>query len=438
MKHNCGIFAISSKKDTDILDDLYLGTFYLQHRGQRYCGLSTYDGKKLKIRTHKGLVKETFAEDLPGLEGYMGIGHASLWARQPILLDSKLGEFAIGLTGNIINADEIIDRLKKDGHSFATTDDVEVVAKLIAQGKDFVDGIEKMANTIKGAYCIAILTKDGIYIARDKRAYNPLVIGKKDGTVAVSSESCSFNNLGISLVRDVAPGEILLLKDGEVKTLKTLKSDFTQFCTFEWVYTANASSIIQGLCVDIARKNLGAALARRYPVEADIVSPVPNSGIGHAIGYVQESGIPYDRVFAKYDYSGRSYTQPTQKERDWEAKIKLIPVAHKIKGKRIVLCDDSIVRGTQMKNDLVVKLRNSGAKEIHVRIACPPLKAPCKYGISTRSKKELAATGRTVEEIRKYIGVDSLGYNTIEDMEKALGMSRDNICLSCWTDVYKT
>jgi amidophosphoribosyltransferase len=281
------------------------------------------------------------------------------------------------------------------------------------------------------------MTKDGIYAARDKRAYNPLIIGKRNGTVAVSSESCSFNNLGISIVRDVAPGEIVLLKDGDFKSIKTLKSDMLQFCTFEWVYTANASSIIEGLCVDVARRNLGAALAKRYPVKADVVAPVPNSGIGHAIGYAQESGIPYENVFIKYDYSSRSYTQPTQEERDREAKTKLIAIDPKIKGRRIVLCDDSIVRGTQMKNDLVVKLRKAGAKEIHVRIACPPLKAPCQYGISTRSKKELAATNKTVEEIRKYIDVDSLGYNTIEDIEKALGISRDKLCLSCWTDVYK-
>ncbi len=434
-EHNCGVFAISSKKD--IVDDLYLGTFYLQHRGQKYCGLSTCDGEKLKIRTHKGRVRETFSQDLGGLDGYMGIGHTSLLARQPILLDSKLGEFTIGFTGNIINADEIIERLKKEGHSFATTEDIEVIAKLIAQGNDFVDGIEAMAKTIKGAYCLVLLTKDGIYVARDKRAYNPLVIGKRDGTVAVSSESCSFNNLGISIVRDVKPGEILLLKDGDFKTLKTLKSDFIQHCTFEWVYTANASSIIEGLCVDVARRNLGAALAKRYPVKADVVAPVPNSGIGHAIGYAQASGIPYENVFIKYDYSGRSYTQPTQKERDFEAKIKLIPIAPKIEGKKIVLCDDSIVRGTQMKNDLVVKLRNAGAKEIHARIACPPLRAPCKFGISTRSKKELAATDKTVEEIRKYIGLDSLGYNTIEDMEQALGFPKEKLCLSCWTDVYR-
>ena len=429
----CGVFAVSSN-GVNILDDLFLGTFYLQHRGQEYCGLSTFDGKDIKIRTHKGLVRATFEDDLPGLEGTSGIGHASLNDRQPIKFYSKMGEFTICFSGNIINAKELIDKFKAQGHSFYSNADIEIIAKLIAQGSNFVEGIEKMAGEIRGSYSIALLSKDGIFVARDKFGYKPLIIGQRDGVIAISSESCSFNNLGISIVRDVTPGEIIHIKDGKMKTEKIIKSDITQFCTFEWVYFAEMASIIEGMPVSIARKNLGACLARRYSVPADVVSPVPNSGIGHALGYAIESNIPYDYVFVKYGYAGRSYTKPTQEERDREAKIKLITIAPNVKDKRIVLCDDSIVRGTQMKNDLVVKLRNAGAKEIHVRIACPPLKSPCKYGKSTRSKKELAATSRTVEDIRKYIGVDSLGYNTLEDLEYSVGMTRKQICTSCWME----
>jgi len=433
---NCGVFALVSKKN--IIEDLFLGTFYLQHRGQEYSGFSTSSGRKIKIRTHRGLVRERFADDLEGLEGTMGIGHASLKDRQPILVDSKLGEFSVCFSGNIINASSIFEKLKSEGHSFSTGSAIEIIAKLIATGRDFADGIDKMANTIKGSYALALLTKEGVYVARDRRGYRPLILGKRsDGAVAAASESCSFNNLDINIERDVEPGEIVLLKNGAFKTVKRIKPDMLQYCSFEWVYTANATSIIDGQSVDIARRNTGAALARRYPVKADIVCAVPNSGIGHAIGYSQESGIPYDNVFVKYDYSGRSYTKPTQKERDREAKIKLIPVGPKIKGKRVVLCDDSIVRGTQMKNDLVVKLRRWGVKEIHVRIACPPLKAPCRYGISTRGKKELAAHDKSVEQIRKYIGVDSLAYNTLEDMAAAIGKPLSDLCTSCWTDVYK-
>ncbi len=432
MRESCGVFAISSTHD--IIDDLYLGTFYLQHRGQEYCGLSTYDGKEIKIRTHKGLVRETFAHDLSGMEGTSGIGHASLKDRQPIKFYSKMGEFTICFSGNIINARTIIDKFKAAGHSFYTNEDIEIIAKLVAQGSNFVDGIEKMAKEIQGSYSMAILSGDGIYVARDKSGFKPMIIGKKDGILAVSSESCAFNNLGISIVRDVKPGEIIHIKDGSLRTEKVISGEGTQFCAFEWIYFAEMSSIIEGLQVATARKNMGACLARRYPVEADVVAPVPYSGVGHALGYAIESKIPYDYVFVKYGYASRSYTQPTQEERDREAKLKLIAVSDNIRGKRVVLCDDSIVRGTQMKNDLVVKLRNAGVKEVHVRIACPPLKAPCQYGKSTRTTKELAATSRTVEDIRKYIGVDSLGYNTLEDLESSLGMTRKQVCVSCWLE----
>ena len=431
----CGIFAISSKDD--IVDDLFLGTFYLQHRGQKYCGLSTFDGRELKIRTHRGLVRATFTDDLVGMVGKMGIGHTSLLDRQPIKLDSKMGEFTICFEGNIINREELMGELKKHGHSFYSDADIEIIAKLIAQGDNFVDGIEKMASRVRGAYALVILTKGKIYAARDKHGFRPMVIGRRDGAVAVTSESCSFVNLGFEIERDVKPGEILEIDDSRFETKTIIKSDIIQYCTFEWVYTANVASVVDGQSVDIARRNLGAALARRYPVEADIVAAVPNSGIGHAIGCAQESKIPYDNVFIKYDYASRSYTQPTQAERDREAKVKLIPVPAKICGRRVVICDDSIVRGTQMKNDLVVKLRKNDVKEIHVRVACPPLKAPCLYGVATRSKSELAAHNKTVEEIRKYIEVDSLAYCKLEDLSEAIGKPLDQLCLSCWTDKYK-
>ncbi|MFH1683989.1 MAG: amidophosphoribosyltransferase [Candidatus Margulisiibacteriota bacterium] len=431
----CGIFAISAKDN--IIDDLFLGTFYLQHRGQTYCGLSTSTGDKIKIRTHRGLVRETFTKDLGGMEGSLGIGHTSLADRQPIKLDSKMGEFTICFEGNIINRQELTDELKKQGHSFYTHSDIEIIAKLIAQGDDFVDGIEKMAGRIRGAYALIILSKGKIYAARDKHAFRPMVIGRRDGAVVVTSESCSFVNLGFTIERDVLPGEILEIEDSKYETKKIIPAEFTQYCSFEWVYTANVCSTIDGLSVDIARRNLGAALAKRYPVKVDIVGAVPNSGIGHAIGYAQESKIPFDNVFVKYDYASRSYTQPTQAERDREAKVKLIPVPAKIKDRSLVICDDSIVRGTQMKNDLVVKLRKNGIKEIHVRVACPPLKAPCLYGVATRSKEELAAHEKSVEQIREYIGVDSLGYSTLEDLGQALGKPLDQICTSCWTDKYR-
>lgn len=433
----CGNFAISAADQKNITSDLYLGTFYLQHRGQRYCGLSTFNGGELKIRTHRGLVRDSFFSDTTGMEGFIGIGHTSLKDRQPIKLDSKMGEFSICFSGNIINGAELTSELKQQGHSFYTNSDIEILAKLIAQGNDFVDGIEKMAGQIRGAYALVLLAKGRIFAARDQHGFRPLIIGQRDGCSAVASESCAFANLGIEIVRDVAPGEIIEITDGKFETRHIIKSNLIQHCTFEWVYTANAASIIDGMPVDCARRNLGGCLAKRYPVPADIVGAVPNSGIGHAIGYSQESKIPFDNVFVKYDYASRSYTQPTQEERDREAKIKLIPVSCKIKDRRLVICDDSIVRGTQFKNDLVVKLRKNGIKEIHARIACPPLKAPCLYGVATRSKAELAATEKTVEQIREYIGVESLSYATLEDLSSSIGKPLEQLCLSCWTDKYR-
>jgi amidophosphoribosyltransferase len=433
----CGNFAISAADQKNIISDLYLGTFYLQHRGQRYCGLSTFNGGEVKIRTHRGLVRDSFFSDTTGMEGFIGIGHTSLKDRQPIKLDSKMGEFSICFSGNIINGAELTAELKQQGHSFYTDSDIEILAKLIAQGDNFVDGIVKMAARIRGAYALVLLAKGRIFAARDQHGFRPLVIGQRDGCCAVASESCSFANLGIEIVRDVSPGEIIEIQDGKFETRHIIKSDLIQHCTFEWVYTANAASIIDGMPVDCARRNLGGCLAKRYPVPADIVGAVPNSGIGHAIGYSQESKLPFDNVFVKYDYASRSYTQPTQEERDREAKIKLIPVSCKIKDRRLVICDDSIVRGTQFKNDLVVKLRKNGIKEIHARIACPPLKAPCLYGVATRSKAELAATEKTVEQIREYIGVESLSYATLEDLSSSIGKPLEQLCLSCWTDKYR-
>jgi amidophosphoribosyltransferase len=431
----CGIFAVSA--NDNIIDDLYLGTFYLQHRGQLYCGLSTFSEGTIKIRTHRGMVRETFAHDLAGMEGAVGMGHTSLKDRQPIKLDSKMGEFTICFEGNINNAEELIGEMKKEGHSFYTDSDIEIVAKLIAQGNNFVEGIEKMAQKIKGAYALVILAGGKLYVARDKHAFRPLILGRRGGALAVASESCAFINLGFEIERDVAAGEIIEIANGKYETKKVIPAAFTQYCAFEWVYTANTASTIDGLSVDIARRNLGAMLARRYPVKVEVVAAVPNSGIGHAIGYAQEARLPFDTVFVKYDYASRSYTQPTQADRDREAKVKLIPVPAKIAGRSVVLCDDSIVRGTQMKNDLVVKLRKNGVKEIHVRVACPPLKAPCRYGIATRSKSELAAHQKTLEQLKEYIGVEGLAFNTLEDLGEALGRPLDQICTSCWTDVYK-
>ena len=441
MQDNCGVFGICS--DGNILADLYLGTFYLQHRGQQYAGLATCDGKQMNIRTRKGLLRQGFADDLAGLEGYMGIGHVSLHVRQPIMLDSRMGTFACCFSGNIANIENIIRDFKSAGHSFVTADEIEVMGKLIASGKDIVDGIERATAAIEGSFSMLVLTPQGLYGIRSPKGHRPLVIGRRENAIALASESCAFNNLGFQIVRDVKPGEIVFVRSEirligpeSVETVRQLPVGKIQYCTFEWVYIANPASIIDGQCVDVVRQRIGASLARRYPVAADVVAAVPNSGIGHAIGYAQESKIPYDRVFLRYDYADRSYTQFTQEIREREAKIKLIPITPKIKGKRVILLDDSIVRGTQMKMDMAAKLRAAGVKELHARIACPPLKAPCRYGRSTRGKDELLANRMPVDRISAYLGLDSLGYNIIDDLVAAIGLPKESLCLSCWTGKY--
>ena len=430
MEENCGLFGIYS--DKNIIQNLYYGIFKLQHRGQKYCGLSTFK-KEINLTTHKGFVRHTFTpEELKNLSANSGIGHVSLKERQPIILESKLGKFAIAFSGNIANAGNLIANLKSKGYSFATNTQIELLAKLIAQGENFVDGIEKMRNSIIGFYALLILTREGIYAARDSHGFKPLVLGKKDRSFAVSSESRPFNLIGLRIFRDVKPGEIVFINQHGFQTKKLTKDKRVAHCAFEWGYIASMDSIIDGVPVVRARNNLGASLARNDNISADLVAAVPFSGIGHALGYHKESGIPYDEVFLIDRFASRSYTPLTQEERDEEARIKLSVIESVVKGKRIILCDDSIVRGTQIKNK-VLELKSAGAKEVHVRIACPPLMAPCKYGISTRSYQELIAKQYSLKEIEKHIGADSLRYNNLEDFIKAIGLPANELCLTCWT-----
>lgn len=432
---NCGVFGICYEKDS--AKKIHLALHFLQHRGQQYCGIATTDGKQVYSRSHKGRVDSTFTkEELASLTGNCGIGHVSLRDRQPITLYSKQCDFSICFSGNISNGEKLIQELKQQGHSFYLDSQIELIAKLVAQGKDFVDGIELMSKTIEGSYSLLILTPKGIFATRDRFGFRPLILGKGNDCFAVASESRALQNLGIETERDVAPGEIVFIDDKGFKTIKTLKSERTAFCAFEWAYIASVDSVIDGLSVDEARNNMGAMLARRDcgKLQVDIVAPVPNSGIGHAEGYHLESKIPLKNVYLVDRYGDRSYTQATQIERDAEAHKKLSILKKAVNGKRIALCDDSIVRGTQIR-EKVKELKNAGAKEVHVRIACPPLMFPCKFGISTRGYEELIARRMPIEEITKHIGADSLIYNSLEDFVKAIGKKRNELCLYCWDGI---
>jgi amidophosphoribosyltransferase len=448
MVENCGIFGIV--RDTDCVEDIYRGLDFLQHRGQQFCGIATYDGSRIYLITHYGQVGNTFtSRELETFKGNMGIGHVSLKERQPMMWQGAVGEIAVAFSGNIINSEELLEEMKDRGEAFYHGLDIEIVSKLIMQEKDVLVGISRLAETIKGSYSLVVLSQDGIYAARDIYGFRPLILGEGSGAYLVSSESRAIQPIGLKRLWDVRPGEIVLITAKGFETKQQLKSPRRAHCAFEWAYTASMDSKIDGLWVQEARNNLGKSLAERDieggGIQADLVAPVPMSGIGHALGYHMRSGLPYQEVFLYNRYADRSYTQLTQEDRDRMAKKKLSVLEYAIQDKMIVLCDDSIVRGTQIR-EKVRDLKNAGAKGVHVRIACPPLMYPCDFGISTRSYEELLArqylpngTISTLDELQaleawvaEKIGADSLKYNSLEAFVEALKMPKESLCLNCW------
>ena len=455
VQDNCGMFGMYS--DDELVYDIYHGIDFLQHRGQEYCGIATCNSQgNIRQVTHHGKVGGSFTNmDLEYLKGAWGIGHVSLWERQPVQWQSQLGEIAVAFSGNILNADELIEDMKSRGKAFYHGYNVEILSKIIMEERDVVSGIRSLSKKIKGAYSLVVLTREGVYAARDIYGFRPLMLGRGPGRYVVSSESRAVRNLDLEVVRDVRPGEILLINDKGFQTLGQLDSPRTAHCAFEWAYTASLDSVIDGLHVQKARNELGVSLAKRDieegGVEADIVAAVPMSGIGHALGYHRQSKISYQEVFLYNRYADRSYTQSNQLARERMAKRKLSVLQYAIAGQRVVLCDDSIVRGTQILYK-VLDLKGAGAKEVHVRIACPPLMYPCDFGISTRSYEELAARQyfkegdiTSMERLRelealiaKQIGADSVRYNSLEAFTSALGMSRQQLCLKCFDGVDPT
>ena len=450
VQENCGVFGICSS--SECVEDIYQGIDFLQHRGQEYCGIATFDGKIHQI-THYGKVGNTFPDpELRILTGTKGIGHVSLRERQPVMWQSRMGEISVAFSGNIINASELIEGMKDRGHAFYRSYNVEVIAKIIIEAGDIVSGIGDLSRKIIGAYSLVVLSQEGIYAARDVYGFRPLILGKDANRYAVSSESRALQNLEMDVVRDVRPGEIVLVHNKGFQTLQQLDSPRKAHCAFEWAYTASIDSIIDGLFVQEARNNLGQSLAQRDidegGLEADIVAPVPMSGIGHALGYHKRSGVNYQEVFLYNRYADRSYTQSTQNAREKMAKRKLSVLRYAVENRRIILCDDSIVRGTQILHK-VRDLKKAGAKEVHVRIACPPLMYPCDFGISTRSYEELAARQffrsgditslQQLQELEawvaNHIGADSVKYNSIDQFVNALGIPKGDLCLKCWDGI---
>jgi len=445
-----GLFGLSvdpQKYQGNFLDDLFWGTFYQQHLGEEYAGLATYNQGQIRIRTHRGLFRPMFNEDLGGLEGTEGIGYCGS-VREPYLTDSRLGKFCLCFSGNVTNLSELVERFKDSGHTFERGDGIEIIAKLIAQGNDTVDGIKIMTKEIEGVYSLLILTKEGIYAARCLTGHWPLVIAKKEGVVIVASEPGGFSNLGFELIRDIEAGEIILLKEGSFISKDKIPSKTIQICSFLWVYFAFPSSVFEGIPVSLVRKRLGATLARRDIERGfipDIVAPVPDSGRFHAIGYHQEfcqqlmekkiDKTPfYDEILLKFPYAGRSYTPSAPEARILEARIKLLSSGEDYRNKKIVICDDSIVRGTQIKANLVPKLRILGIQEIHFRISNPELYSYCPYGKTTKKGETFAAQIPSKKDRIEYLGIESLEYNTIDDLVKAIGLPREKLCVECNLD----
>ena len=458
-----GIFGVVSKHDC--IKDLFYGTDYHTHLGTEYGGMAVL-GETFVRQIHNishSQFKSKFFEDSKHMPGNKGIGVISAMDEQPIYLNSKLGEFCIVTNGLIENAEEIASMLLKKGVSFAEVckggiNPTELVAKLIVEGGSFVEGIEKMFSLIKGSCSLLILCREGLIAARDKTGYSPLAVGRRasDDTWAVTSETCAFPNSDFEIAKYLQPGEIVKIDE---KGLVTERPGFKQgqICTFLWIYTGFPASSYEGVNAETVREKCGRFLAKRdADIGVDVVSGVPDSGVGHAIGYAMESGKPYRRPLVKYTPGyGRSYTPPSQSKRDLVAKMKLVPIKEIIDGNRIVVCDDSIVRGTQLKNFTIKKLWKAGAKEVHARPACPPLMFPCIFNFSTRSLDELVARraihgieGRHVEDVSEYtdcktakyrqmidwiakdLEVTTLRYQTVDDMVAAVGLPREKLCLT--------
>ena len=440
----CGVFGIASHPESANL--VYLGLHALQHRGQESAGIATSDGERLHVETGMGQVGDVFgAPRLDRLPGSSGIGHvrystagtSDLKNAQPMRVRSHKGEIAVAHNGNLVNAERLKSNLECDGSIFSTSSDTEVILHLIARShqREIEDAIVDALAQVKGAYSLVFLTKDALIGVRDPMGFRPLSIGRIDGAHVLSSETTAFDLIGAQLVRDVDPGEVVVIRGGEVRSFKPFQEADTHACIFEYVYFARPDSRLWGRNVSRVRKRLGAQLAVEAPAEADLVIPVPDSGIFAALGYAAASGIPYDQGLVRSHYIGRTFIEPTQSIRHFGVKLKLNPVREVLEGKRVVLVDDSIVRGTTSRK-LVSMVREAGASEVHVRISCPPTIGPCYYGVDTPRRSELIASSHSVEETRKHIRAESLAYLSIDGMLQAVGGSEDGFCTACYTNRY--
>ena len=445
IRESCGVFGIYVHGD-DVAKLTYYALYALQHRGQESAGIVVSDGKESLLLKDLGMVSQVFSErDLLNLKGHLAIGHvrysttgSTLWENsQPIEVPRKGGSVFVAHNGNLINTVELRDELKKEGVRFRTTSDTEVIAVLLSRSSapDIADAVKEVMPRLVGAYSLAIMTEDAVIGVRDSYGIRPLCVGKYMDGHAIASESCGLDIIGAEYMREIEPGEIAVLDEDGLRFERATEPRKPSLCIFEFIYFARPDSIMYDTYLYHARKHMGMSLADEAPVEADVVMPIPDTGVPAAIGYSQASGVTFGEGLIKNRYVGRTFIQPPQAIRQLGVCLKLNPLARDIKGKRLVVVDDSIVRGNTTK-EIVKMLRDTGAEEVHMRISSPPDKYPCFYGIDTAIRKELIASTRSVEEIRRFIGADTLHYLSMDNLVDATRRPREEFCLACFDGKY--
>lgn len=446
-KEYCGVFGIF---DHDLAVDLtYLGLYSLQHRGEESCGMAVSDGKRIRQLTGMGLVPEVLGKDkLKGLKGNRAIGHVRysttgssiLRNAQPFLIKHNRFSVSIAHNGNLTNATELRREMESEGGIFQTTMDSEVVLHLLVRAKKdcFEESLIDALSKCEGAYTMLFMTEDRLVGVRDPYGFRPLCLGKKEGSYVLASETCSLDLIDAEYVRDIEPGEMVIITADGIESRKPFREESKNQCMFEFIYFSRPDSRIFGDSVYQVRKRLGEALAVEHPQDADIVMSIPDSGNYAALGYSEKSGLPFEFGMVRNHYIGRTFIQPSQEMRKHGVKIKLNPIKEVLKGKRVIVVEDSIVRGTTTSGRIKA-IREAGVKEIHMRISCPPIKFPCYYGIDFPSRKELIANElNSVEEVGKFIGVDSLKYLSLEGMLKAVAGGNNSFCTACFSGKYPT
>jgi amidophosphoribosyltransferase len=448
LRESCGVFGVFAPGE-DVARITFFGLYALQHRGQESAGIATANSRTIYLKTGMGLVSQVFDEDDLGyLPGNCAIGHtrysttgsSNIDNAQPFRVSGPNGELALGHNGNIVNAADLRDDLKRQGIACTTGSDSEVIARLLAHapGAGWQERWASVMRRLNGAYSLAVIMPESIMVARDPMGNRPLVLGQLDGGWVAASETCAFDHLGASFVREVEPGEVIYIDHHGVQSFHPLADapERRAFCAFEYIYFARPDSMLDGKLIYPVRMSMGRELAKEHPAPgADIVIGVPDSATAAAIGYAQESGLPFVEGLVKNRYVGRTFIQPHQRLREIGVHLKFNPLPEVLEGRRIVLVEDSIVRATTTTR-VVQMLRRAGAREVHMRITSPPITHPCFYGIDMGTRWELIAAQKSVEEIREHIDADSLGYLSVEGLERAIELARDKLCIACFTGDY--